>query len=315
MQYRRLGKTGLKVSEISLGSWLTYGTATEKEVALQTIDKAYELGINFFDTSNSYSRGGAELAVGEAVKRYPRSSYVLSTKVFRPMGEGPNDRGLSRKHIMEQSEASLKRLGVDYIDIYYCHSFDTETPVEETLRAMEDLVRQGKVLYVGVSEWSAAQIQEALHIADRFMFDKIVVNQPAYNMLNRNIEKEIMPLCARNGVGQVVYSSLGQGVLTGKYKSLSELPQDSRAADPKANKFIKKYLNEESLPKVEKLQKIADEAGLQLSHMALAWILRKSNVASALTGASRPAQVEDNVKASGIKLTEDVLQKIEEALS
>ncbi|GAB7387156.1 aldo/keto reductase family protein [Bacillaceae bacterium] len=314
MKYRRLGKTGLKVSEISLGSWLTYAGYVEKEAAVKTIHKAYELGINFFDTANVYMRGEAEKVVGEALKAFPRESYVLATKVFWPMGEGPNDRGLSRKHIMEQCHASLRRLGTDYVDVYYCHRYDPETPLEETLRALDDLVRQGKVLYVGVSEWSAAQIAEALHLADKMLLDRIVVNQPVYNMFNRYIEDEVIPLCSRHGVGQVVFSPLAQGVLTGKYKSVDEAPAGSRAADPESRKFVQRYLTPENLAKVEQLAKIAREMNVSLAQLALAWVLRQPIVASALIGASRPEQVEENVKAVDISLSEDTLQGIEEIL-
>lgn len=314
MQYRKLGKTGMKVSEISLGSWLTYGNSTEKEMAIKTIDKAYELGINFFDTANVYATGKAEVIVGEALRKYPRESYVLATKVFWPMGEGPNDRGLSRKHVFEQAHASLKRLGVDYLDIYYCHRYDVETPVEETLRTIEDLIRQGKILYAGVSEWTAAQIQEALQVADQYLLDRIVVNQPQYNMLNRTIEAEIMPLSEKNGISQVVFSPLAQGILTGKYTDLNQLPEGSRATDPNANFFIGRFLNEGNLNKVASLNAIAKDLNLTMSQLALAWILRQNNVASALIGASKPSQVEENVLASGVKLSVDVVQKIEEIL-
>ena len=315
MQYRRLGKTGLKVSEISLGSWLTYGNSIEKDTAVRTIDKAYELGINFFDTANGYNRGAAERVVGEALKKYPRESYVLTTKVFFPMGEGPNDRGLSRKHVFEQAHASLKRLGVDYVDIYYCHRYDPETPVEETLRTIDDLISQGKILYAGVSEWTAAQLQEALRIADKYLLDRIVVNQPLYNMIDRKIETEIIPFGEKNAIGQVVFSPLAQGVLTGKYKDPNNIPVSSRAANPKVNEFITGYLNDGTLGKVAKLCGIADKLGIPMSQLALAWILRQRNVASALIGASRPEQVEENVKASGYVLPQDVLQKIEDILA
>ncbi|MBE3596452.1 MAG: aldo/keto reductase family protein [Hydrogenibacillus sp.] len=311
MQYRRLGKTGLRVSEISLGSWLTYGATVDRETAIRTIHRAYELGINFFDTANVYARGEAEKVVGEALRAFPRESYVLATKVFWPMGDGPNDRGLSRKHIMEQAHASLKRLGVDYVDIYYAHRYDPETPVEETLRAFDDLVRQGKVLYVGVSEWSAAQIREALHIADRYLLDRIVVNQPVYNMFNRYIEKEIIPLGEQEGIGQVVFSPLAQGVLTGKYKVGEPLPAGSRAADPNVGQFVQRYMTEPLLKKVEAIQGIARELGITVAQLALAWILRQKNVASALVGASRPEQIEENAKASGIVLSEEILAKLE----
>ncbi|PKM49911.1 MAG: aldo/keto reductase [Firmicutes bacterium HGW-Firmicutes-7] len=314
MQYRRLGKTGMKVSEISLGSWLTYGNSIEKETAIKTIDKAYELGINFFDTANVYARGSAELVVGEALKKYSRESYVLATKVFWPMGDGPNDRGLSRKHVFEQAHASLKRLGVDYLDIYYCHRYDPETRVEETLRIIDDLIRQGKILYAGVSEWTAAQIQEALQVADKYLLDRIVVNQPLYNMISRKIETEIIPLSEKNGISQVVYSPLAQGVLTGKYKNLQQLPEGSRATDANANDFIGRFLNKSNLEKVVKLNDIATELGISMPQLALSWILRYPSVASAIIGASRPSQVEENVKASGMILSEDVIQTIDEIL-
>jgi len=314
MRYRKLGRSGLKVSELSLGSWLTYGTKTEKDTAVKTIEKAYDLGINSFDTANVYAIGEAEKIVGEALRNYPRESYVLATKVFWPMGDGPNDRGLSRKHVFEQLHASLKRLNTDYVDIYYCHRYDPETPVEETLRTIDDMVRQGKVLYVGVSEWTAQQIQEALHVADHYLLDRIVVNQPAYNMFNRYIEKEIIPVSEKNGIGQIVFSPLAQGVLTGKYRLNQPIPEDSRAAHPKTKRAIEGYLTEENLKKVEQLDEIAKELGVKLSQLALRWVLRQPNVASAIIGASKPEQVEENVKALDIELSQDVLDRIENIL-
>lgn len=314
MEYRRLGNTGLKVSEISLGSWLTYGGYVEEQKATASIDKAYELGINFFDTANVYMRGEAEKVVGKALSKYDRTSYVLATKVFGKMGDGPNDSGLSRKHIMEQCDASLKRLGMDYIDIYYCHRYHTETPLEETLRALDDLVRQGKVLYVGVSEWTAEQMTEAIHIADKKLLDRIVVNQPNYSMLHRYIEKEIIPVSEKHGIGQVVFSPLAQGVLTGKYKKGEPVPTGSRASQESYSNLFG-MLNDENLDKVEKLKGIASNENLTLSQLAIAWILRQSNVASALVGASRPEQLEENVKASGVKLTSETVHQIEEILS
>ncbi|MCM3729512.1 aldo/keto reductase family protein [Neobacillus cucumis] len=313
MQYRRLGNTGLKVSEISLGSWLTYGGYVEEQNAVASIDQAYELGINFFDTANVYIRGEAEKVVGKALSKYPRSSYVLATKVFGNMGDGPNDHGLSRKHIMEQCDASLQRLGMDYIDIYYCHRFHHETPLEETLRALDDLVRQGKVLYLGVSEWTAEQITEAVHIADKKLLDRIVVNQPNYSMLQRYIEKEVIPVSEKHGIGQVVFSPLAQGVLTGKYKKGELPPAESRAAQKDLN--LSHVLTEENLDKIEQLKKIAVEEDLSLSQLALAWILRQPNVASALIGASRPEQLLENVKASGVTLSTDSLEQIDEILN
>ncbi|MGG3510352.1 aldo/keto reductase family protein [Paenibacillus lautus] len=311
MKYRRLGRTGLKVSEISLGSWLTYGGYVERENAVNAIKTAYDLGINFFDTANVYEKGAAEELVGETLKAYPRESYVLTTKAFWPMGDGPNDRGLSRKHIMEQAHASLKRLGHDYVDIFYCHRHDPETPLDETLRAIDDLVRQGKVLYVGVSEWQASQIAEALTVADRYLLDRIVVNQPIYNMFERYIEKEIIPLSERSGIGQVVFSPLAQGLLTGKYTSASDIPEGSRAAKLE---WMRKGITEEKIAKIRELEKIAAELEVSVGNLALAWILRQPNVASALVGASRPEQVTENAKASGIELSEDVQTRIEEIL-
>ncbi|MEC0270855.1 aldo/keto reductase family protein [Paenibacillus anseongense] len=308
MKYRKLGLSGLKVSEISLGSWLTYGGYVERENAVNSIHKAYELGINFFDTANVYERGEAEKVVGEVLKNYPRHSYVLATKVFGSMGDGPNDRGLSRKHIFEQLHASLKRLDTDYVDVYYCHRYDKETPIEETLRALDDLVTQGKVLYVGVSEWTAAQMAQALAVADKYLLDRIIVNQPIYNLFNRYIEKEVIPLGEQQGIGQVVFSPLAQGLLTGKYKSVSDIPQDSRAA--KLDNF-RKGLTEENIAKVQQLEAVATDLNISIGNLALAWILRQPNVSSALVGASRPAQVEDNAKASDITLSADVLERVE----
>jgi aryl-alcohol dehydrogenase-like predicted oxidoreductase len=311
VNYRRLGRSGVKVSEISLGSWLTYGGSVAEERAQACIHKAYELGINFFDTANVYMRGAAEEIVGRALNGFERDSYFLATKVYFPMGEGPNDRGLSRKHITEQCHASLKRLGVDYVDLYQCHRYDEDTPLEETLRALDDLVRQGKVLYVGVSEWRADQIADALRLAKEMNPDRIVSNQPRYNMIQRHIEAEIIPLCEREGVGQVVFSPLAQGVLTGKYLP-GEVPKEgTRAADSESNRFMQELMNKEVLSAVNKLPSVASDAGLSMSQLALVWILGHENVSSAIIGASRPEQVEDNVKAAGVRLSADVVSKID----
>ena len=311
MNYRRLGRSGVKVSEISLGSWLTYGGSVAEERAQACIHKAYELGINFFDTANVYMRGAAEEIVGRALNGFERDSYFLATKVYFPMGEGPNDRGLSRKHITEQCHASLKRLGVDYVDLYQCHRYDEDTPLEETLRALDDLVRQGKMLYVGVSEWRADQIADALRLAKEMNLDRIVSNQPRYNMIQRHIEAEIIPLCEREGVGQVVFSPLAQGVLTGKYLP-GEVPKEgTRAADSESNRFMQQLMNKEILSAVNKLRSVASDAGLSMSQLALVWILGHENVSSAIIGASRPEQVEDNVKAAGVRLSADVVSKID----
>jgi voltage-dependent potassium channel beta subunit len=314
MQYRRLGRAGVRVSTIALGSWLTYGSAVAEEAATQCIHKAYELGINFFDTANAYNRGEAEKVVGRALQDFSRDSFVLATKVYFPMGDGPNDRGLSRKHIMEQCHASLRRLGTDYIDLYQCHRYDPEVPLEEILRALDDLVTQGKVLYVGVSEWSAIEIDDAVHIARELNLDRIVSNQPIYNMLERYIEREVLPLCEREGIGQVVFSPLAEGVLTGKYKPGQQPPQGTRAADPQSNTFMQDMMNDKVLTAVQKLQTLAQQHGYSLAQMALAWVLRKPIISAAIIGASRPQQVEENAKASEITLTDDVLHQIDEIL-
>jgi len=314
MQYRRLGRAGVRVSTIALGSWLTYGSSVAEEAAIQCIHKAYELGINFFDTANAYNRGAAEKVVGGALRDYSRDSFVLATKVYFPMGEGPNDRGLSRKHIMEQCHASLHRLGTDYIDLYQCHRYDTETSLEEVLRALDDLVTQGKALYVGVSEWSAVQIDDAVYTARELNLDRIASNQPVYNMLQRYIERDVLPLCEREGIGQVVFSPLSQGILTGKYKPGQQPQQGTRAADPEAGSFMQDLMNDKVLTAVQNLQTLAQQNGYTLSQMALAWVLRKQIVSAAIIGASRPQQVEENAKASEITLTEDVLHQIDEIL-
>lgn len=311
MFYRRVGSSGLKVSEISLGSWLTYGGYVERENAILAIEEAYDLGVNFFDTANVYEQGAAEELVGQSLSPYPRHSYVLATKLYFPMGEGPNDQGLSRKHIMDQAHASMKRLGLDYIDILYCHRYDPETPLEETLRALDDLVTQGKILYIGVSEWTAEQMAEAHEIASQYLLDRIIVNQPMYNMFERSIEKKIIPFGEQKGIGQVVFSSLAQGLLTGKYNSFQDFPENSRAAKLD---FVRDSITEEKIAKVRQLSKIAEEMNLSMSQLAIAWILRQKNVASALIGASRPQQVAENVKASGISLSEEVLVRIEQIL-
>ena len=314
VEYRRLGRSGVKISEISLGSWLTYGGSVAEEQATACVHKAYEIGINFFDTANVYMRGAAEEIVGRALRGFDRDSYFLATKVFFPMGEGPNDRGLSRKHITEQCHASLKRLGVDYVDLYQCHRYDANTPLEETLRTLDDLVRQGKVFYIGVSEWTADQISDALLIAKEMNLDRIVSNQPRYNMIQRQIEVEVVPLSEREGVGQVVFSPLAQGILTGKYRPGEAPEHGTRAADSESNRFMRELMNEEVLSAVEALHSVASYADLSMSQLALAWVLRQENVSSAIIGASRPEQVEDNAGASGVKLSPDTISEIDRIL-
>ncbi|WP_026961478.1 aldo/keto reductase family protein [Alicyclobacillus herbarius] len=316
MEYRRLGKSGVKVSEIALGSWLTYGTVTEQEKAIACVKEAYEQGINHFDCANMYGATphAAEEVLAQALRPYRRDSYVLTTKAFWPVGEGVNDRGLSRKHIFSQVEQSLRALNTDYVDIFYCHRFDPETDLEETLRALDDLVRQGKVLYIGFSEWPVERIAEAIQLQKELNLHKFVVSQPEYSMFNRKIETAVIPVCDTAGIGQVVWSPLAQGVLTGKYRKGSALPSDSRATTEKVNRSIQKYLTDAYLDKVEKLIEVANEAGYSLAQLALAWVLRLPSVSSALIGASRPEQVAENVKASGLKLDEATLEKIDAIL-
>jgi aryl-alcohol dehydrogenase-like predicted oxidoreductase len=315
VEYRRLGASGVRVSEIGLGSWLTYGVGVEADRARDCVARAYDLGVNFFDTADVYGRGAAERVMGEALAGYDRSSYVLATKVYFPVGEGPNDRGLSRKHVVEQCHASLRRLRTDYVDLYQCHRFDDDTPLDETLRALDDLVRQGKVLYVGVSEWNAGQVADALRLADDLGLDRIVSNQPEYSILQRRIEAEVLPLCAREGVGQVVWSPLAQGVLTGKYRKGERPPPDSRAASRQMGTFVGRWLTDEVLDAVERLRVVADEAGMSLAQLALAWVLREPNVASAIVGASRPAQLEENCAAAGRRLDAEVLAAVDKAVA
>jgi voltage-dependent potassium channel beta subunit len=313
MNYRHLGASGLRVSEIALGSWLTYGGTVEDESAVACIHRAFEQGVNFFDTANVYRRGEAEQVVGRALAGIDRDDYVLATKVYFPMGEGPNDRGLSRKHIMEQCHRSLKRLGVDYVDLYQCHRPDPHTPLVETLRALEDLVRQGKALYVGVSEWSAELLDEARRIQRERGWDPLVSNQPQYSMLYRPIEADIIPLSEQLGMGQVVFSPIAQGVLTGKYRPGDEPPQGSRATGPDAS-FIQPFMRDDVLAAVQQLRPIADGLGVTMAQLAIAWVLRQENVSSAIVGASRPEQVDENLAASGVELGPDVLRAIDDAL-
>ncbi len=314
MKYRRLGRSGLKVSEISLGSWLTYGISVKDDTAIKTIQRAYELGINSFDSANVYERGEGEKVMAKALRPFRRESYIITTKAFWPMGDGVNDRGLSRKHVLEQLHASLKRMELDYVDIFYCHRYDPETPVEETLRTIDDMIRQGKVLYAGVSEWTAAQIQEAITVADQYLLDRIVVNQPSYSMLNRYIEKEVIPVSSKLGVGQIVFSPLAQGVLTGKYRG-GRIPEGTRGSNPEINRWVQNMIASGVMAKVDALEDLANELGITFPEMALAWILRQPNVASALVGASRPEQIEANVKAVEIELCQDTLDKIEAILA
>jgi len=310
MEYRRLGRSGLKVSTISVGSWLTFGSSVRPDEAARLLQHAFELGVNFFDTADVYMRGRAEEAVGKALRAIPRHRVVVATKCFFPMSEDPNDRGLSRKHLFESVEGSLRRLGTDYVDLHQCHRADPETPVEETVRAYEDLIRQGKVLYWGVSEWRATHVVDACRQADRHNAYAPISNQPQYSMLRRGIEREVLPVCRREGLSQVVFSPLAQGVLTGKY-AVGKRPEASRAADPERNRFMDDFLRPEVLERVDRLVPLADELGLAPAQLALAWCLREPGVASAIVGVTREAQLEANVRAAGVTLPQPVLERID----
>lgn len=316
MHYRKLGKWGVKVSEVAIGSWLTYGGSVDDEESIKLLQIAYEQGINFFDTANVYAHGHAEQVVGRAVRDLGRDNIFLATKVFFPMGDGPNERGLNRKHVMQECHNSLNRLGTDYIDLYQCHRWDAQTPIEELVRTMAILTEQGKILYWGVSEWSAEQIQLACDTAREMNAPPPVSNQPCYNMLQRSIEKDVIPTSWKNGMGQVVFSPLAQGVLTGKYKPDQAPPADSRAAAEDEGIFLrgKETMSTPSLQKVERLGEIARELKLTTSQLALAWILKSPEVSSVIVGATKHTQIEENIAATGVKLQGDVLKRIEEVL-
>lgn len=315
MEYRRLGSTGMYISEISYGNWITHGSQVEQQSAIACVKAALDLGITTFDTADVYAQTRAESVLGKALMGVRRESYELFTKVYWPTGPGKNDRGLSRKHIMESCNASLKRLKTDHIDLYQAHRFDYETPLEETLRAFDDLIRQGKITYIGVSEWRASEIEQALKIQDARGYDRFISNQPQYSMLWRVIEEEIVPMSIREGIGQIVWSPIAQGVLTGKYKVGKKAPVGSRATDKKSGAdMISRWMRNDVLSAVEKLRPIAADAGLTMAQLALAWVLQNPNVSSAIIGASKPAQVKENVKASGVKLSAETMRAIDSAL-
>ncbi|MEU7854577.1 aldo/keto reductase family protein [Nonomuraea sp. NPDC049141] len=315
MEFRTLGRSGLKVSEISYGNWLTHGSQVEEDAAKQCVQAALDEGITTFDTADVYAGTKAESVLGRALKGVRRESLEIFTKVYWPTGPGRNDRGLSRKHITESIHGSLRRLQTDYVDLYQAHRFDYETPLEETLKTFDDLVRQGKVLYLGVSEWTADQIAQALKIADDMGFGRIVSNQPQYSALWRVIEPEIVPLSEREGVSQIVWSPIAQGVLTGKYLPGQAPPEGSRATDTAGGAdMISRFMNDDVLGRVQELKPIAADLGLTMAQLAVAWVLQNPNVASAIVGASRPEQVRDNVKAVGVKLDSGVLERIDTVL-
>ena len=315
MEFRHLGRSGLKISEITYGNWVTHGSQVTDDLAIKTMQAALDAGITSFDTADVYAMTKAEEVMGKALKGQRRESLEIFTKVYFPTGPGVNDRGLSRKHIMESCEGSLRRLQTDYVDLYQAHRYDYQTPLEETLRAFDDLVRQGKVLYVGVSEWTAEQIREAVRIANDMGFDRIVSNQPQYNMLWRVIETEVVPASEELGIGQIVWSPIAQGVLTGKYKKGAPVPEGSRATDKSGGAdFVSGWLRDEVLEAVEKLEPIAQDMKLTMSALAIAWVLSNPNVSAAIVGASRPEQITENAKAAGLTLPEDALSAIDYTL-
>jgi 1-deoxyxylulose-5-phosphate synthase len=309
MRYRRLGSSDLDVSEISLGSWLTYGGGIAREQAEACVAKAFEVGINFIDTANVYSRGAAESFLGEVLVGRPRDSYILATKLYFPMN---GDRGLSREQVFKQIDLSLGRLKTDYVDLYQCHRYDLETPLEETMQALTEVVREGKARYLGFSEWPADRIRAALGLPN---VEKFVSSQPQYNLLWREPEREVFPLCAENGISQIVWSPLAQGALTGKYRPGEQPPAGSRAASQDMGWAMDRYRDDDVLEAVQRLQSVADGLGITMAQLALAWVLRRPEVASAIVGASRPEQVEDNASASGIELDEETLQAIDDAVA
>lgn len=314
MEHRSLGRWGLKVSSVGLGSWLTYGESVEEEAATACIKRAYERGVTFFDTANVYARGRSEEVVGRALADLPRERYVLATKVYFPMGEGPNDRGLSRKHVTEQLHASLRRLGTDYVDLYQCHRYDVETPLEETCATMADLIAAGKVLYWGVSEWSADQIAHAVSLCRARGWPEPVSNQPQYSALWRGIEERVLPTSEELGLGQVVWSPLAMGILTGKYRSVDDVPADSRAAGSQRT-FMRRYFTQEVLDAVAEAKGVADEAGVSLSQLALRWCLRQPGVSSVIVGATKTAHVDDNVAAAELDIDPAALERFDALLA
>ena len=317
MKYRKLGDSDLEVSEISLGSWLTYGVGVEAEAARACLEEAFEQQINFIDTANVYGRGAAETFLGEALQGRPRDSYVLATKLYFPMSD--TDRGLSRAQVEKQLDASLQRLRTDYVDLYQCHRYDWDTPLEETMEALTRAVESGKTRYIGFSEWPAERIQAAIDLAGRSNVAKFVSSQPQYSLLWREPEDEVIPVCAANGISQIVWSPLGQGVLSGKYDPDKPPPKDSRAASEEMGGWMDRLMQPDVLRAVQQLKPIAEEAGLTLVQFALAWVLREPNVASAIIGASRPGQVRENAAASGVVVDTQLFMRaeqiIDEALS
>jgi len=310
MKYRKLGASDLTVSEISLGSWLTYGVGVEADRAKACVAKAFDLGINFIDTANVYGRGAAETMLGEALADQPRTSYVLATKLMGPMSD--TDRGLSRAQVFKQIDGSLRRLRTDYVDLYQCHRYDPDTPLEETMQALSEIVRQGKVRYIGFSEWSPAQISASFALTG---MERFVSSQPQFSLLWRRPEEKVIPLCAANGVSQIVWSPLAQGVLSGKYLPGDKLLEDSRAASDSMGQWMQTFLRPDILESVQRLKPLAERAGCTLAQFSLAWILREPNVASAIVGASRPEQLEENAGASGLAVDPSLFEQAEDIVA
>jgi aryl-alcohol dehydrogenase-like predicted oxidoreductase len=313
VEYRRLGRSGLTISEIAYGNWLTHGGQVEEDAALACVHAALDAGITTFDTADVYAGTRAEAVLGRALAGQRREGLEIFTKVYWPTGPGPNDRGLGRKHVTESCEASLRRLQTDHIDLYQAHRYDETVPLEETMTAFADLVRAGKVLYVGVSEWRAEEIAAGAALA-RDLGVQLISNQPQYSMLWRVIEGEVVPTSQREGVSQIVWSPIAQGVLTGKYRPGEQPPAGSRATDPEAGRFIRRFMTDDVLARVQDLRPVADDLGLSMAQLAVAWVLQNENVAAAIIGATRPEQVHDNVGAAGVRLEADVLARIDEVL-
>ena len=316
VEYRYLGNSGLKVSEITYGNWVTHGSQVENDAAVKTVHRALDLGITSFDTADTYANTVAESVLGEALKGQRRESLEIFTKVYWPTGpKGPIDTGFSRKHIFESINGSLRRLGTDYVELYQAHRFDYETPLEETMQAFADVVRQGKALYIGVSEWTAEQLREGHALAKSYGI-QLISNQPQYSALWRVIEGKVVPASEELGISQIVWSPMAQGVLSGKYLPGQPAPAGSRATDEKSGaNFISRFMRDEVLEAVQKLKPVADQAGLTMAQLAIAWVLQNKNVAAALVGASRPEQLDDTVKASGVRLDADTMAAIEAALA
>jgi len=314
MRYRQLGDSDLQVSEISLGSWLTYGGGVGDDAARACVDAAFDAGINFIDTANVYATGAAEEFLGDALQSRPRDSYVLATKLYFPMDDSGENQGLSRAQVEKQIEDSLRRLRTDYVDLYQCHRYDLSTPLEETMAALSDVVSAGKARYIGFSEWSPGQIQDSLDLSREQGHAGFVSSQPQYSMLHRDPEREVFPLCAENGISQIVWSPLAQGALTGKYKPGAAPPEGSRATSRRMGRLIGGWLQNDVLETVQRLVPVAERLGITMAQLALAWVLRREELASAIVGASRPEQVRDNAAASGIELDAETLAEIDRIL-